>query len=127
MNKQEIFDKAARGVLEQGGPSIDEDGCMYRAPNGRKCAAGHLIADEHYNPRCENGVVDPQEYGTGYAARCVRKALIASGVPPELHLFVRSLQKAHDEVSTNASFMSDWTSRMRDIAAAHGLNTEVFA
>jgi hypothetical protein len=45
-------------VIEQGCQSgdRDEDGdyqCLYRGPNGTKCAVGHLIADELYTPEIE--------------------------------------------------------------------------
>lgn len=57
MNKQEMFDTAVLGILNQGGISISEDGiCLYRNPNGRKCAAGFLIPDEYYYPDMEKKI-----------------------------------------------------------------------
>ena len=50
MTRQEMFDKAYRGLAAQSfrpskkeGPSGD---CVYRGPNGMKCAVGFLIDDE---------------------------------------------------------------------------------
>lgn len=51
MNAQEFFDTTVTVLRAQGGPSINEKGvCLYRGPNGRKCAAGIHITDEEYDP-----------------------------------------------------------------------------
>lgn len=57
LTKQEIFDKAYKGVIEQGGPSIlpgVDVKCRYRDRQGRKCALGHCIPDEKYMPEFEH-------------------------------------------------------------------------
>jgi len=56
MSMQQLFEDAIVPVIEQGGGSYDFDhlSCLYRGPNGRKCAIGHLIPDELYNKRMEN-------------------------------------------------------------------------
>lgn len=61
MDKQEIFDTVVRHLAQQGHravakPSIlsSEPVCMYRTPNGSKCAFGALIPDAVYDPRMEN-------------------------------------------------------------------------
>ena len=61
MNRQEIFDKIYLHLIEQGRKSIDSDGqCMYRSPDGDKCAIGCLIPDELYTPELEgNGANMP--------------------------------------------------------------------
>ncbi len=47
--RQDHFNKAYLGVIAQGGPSYDrnvQDGvgsCLYLAPNGNKCAVGHIL------------------------------------------------------------------------------------
>lgn len=53
MTPQEIFNTVAKHLIAQGQPAMDmdEDGelqCMYRAPDGSKCAFGVLIPDEIY-------------------------------------------------------------------------------
>lgn len=44
------------------GKSIDENGnCVYRGPDGKKCAVGLFIPDEFYDPMLENsapGILD---------------------------------------------------------------------
>lgn len=55
MNKQEMFTKVWRGLEAQKWEKsrADKIGCLYRGPNGMKCAAGHLIPDEKYKPKIE--------------------------------------------------------------------------
>ena len=55
MNHQDIFTKAYLSLASQGfKKSVNtHDHCMYRAPNGLKCAIGHLIPDELYHPGLE--------------------------------------------------------------------------
>jgi len=50
---QEVFDVAVEGVILQGGPSVSGRSCVYRARNGRECAAGQLIPDNLYGPEWE--------------------------------------------------------------------------
>lgn len=57
MNAQEIFDTVFTKLYEQGKQSVDPElphTCMYRGPDGMKCAAGFLIPDELYRPEMEN-------------------------------------------------------------------------
>ena len=88
---QQVFDHVYGALKKQGRRSVRADNpyfCYYRALNGDKCAAGHLIADEYYDPAFE-------DYDTLNPG--VREALIKSGVSKEHLELVRSLQKAHDE------------------------------
>lgn len=48
---QEVFDKACTAIIAQGMRSSEDfdneySGCLYRGPNGLKCAIGHLLSDE---------------------------------------------------------------------------------
>jgi hypothetical protein len=56
MTPQEIFEKVLEGISSQGYKKSESitGRCMYRGPNGLKCAAGHLIPDEMYNPMMES-------------------------------------------------------------------------
>lgn len=57
--EQEVFDQVAKHMLTQNKRSKDirgelsYDGCLYRSPDGLKCAAGCLIADDEYDPKFE--------------------------------------------------------------------------
>lgn len=49
--KQEAFDIAVEGIRGQEyQPSERNYTCLYRGPEGRKCALGFLITDEEYSP-----------------------------------------------------------------------------
>jgi hypothetical protein len=51
---QEIFDTVVAHLRKQGCKSEDEDGCLYRTPDGLSCAVGALIPKEAYSPDMEN-------------------------------------------------------------------------
>ncbi len=59
-NNQEVFDYVVAALRKQGRKSLVFDSatkkelCSYRGEEGKKCAAGHLIPDEDYNPTWEN-------------------------------------------------------------------------
>ena len=53
MTLQEIFDKVATHLLTQPRSINDVGDCLYRGPDGKKCAAGILIPDEEYNSMME--------------------------------------------------------------------------
>lgn len=55
MNIQEIFNKIVTHLREQNCKSYDPNraSCMYRGPNGTKCAVGCLIPDEIYSREME--------------------------------------------------------------------------
>lgn len=48
MTPQEIFDTVATHLFAQGKQAVSDGACVYRAPDGSKCAIGCLIADEFY-------------------------------------------------------------------------------
>lgn len=123
MTKQEIFDKVWCGILAQGQPSMDESDrfCMYRGADGRKCAAGHLIDDEHYHRNLELVAVD-----FGYFNNEVVEALQNSigTLDNELVVLIRELQIAHDTSSSEraANFVSSFQARAEGVATRFGLN-----
>ena len=56
--KQEVFEHVVTALLKQNKRSmgVNEEGtgtCLYRSSDGSKCAAGHCIGDDEYNPRFE--------------------------------------------------------------------------
>jgi hypothetical protein len=64
-SEQQLFDTVVNHLRKQGAKSIayNEDGtpklqygntkCLYRSPDGKKCAAGAAITDEQYKPEME--------------------------------------------------------------------------
>lgn len=121
MTQQEILDTVVRGIRAQGGPSVaatpprgfvsSRPGtpfCAYRGANGRKCAAGHLIADADYRPAFEGRAPDS----------------LGPGVFPNDPL-VSELQVAHDNcaesTASDADFLRDFEVEVRKLAASFGL------
>ena len=52
---QEHFNIAYLAVIKQGKPAVNDLGnCVYRAPDGSKCALGHLIKDEDYKKEMDS-------------------------------------------------------------------------
>lgn len=107
MNRQEIFDKAWNGLKAQGfRRSADEHGsCLYRGPNGLKCAIGHCISDEAFNHRWEGSRDEPF------------KAAGVGGWGSQKYEWAIELQNAHD----TASDPSDMEGGLRRFAKKHKL------
>lgn len=132
MNEQEFFDTTVIALRAQGGPSINEKGvCLYRGPNGRKCAAGIHITDEEYDPR-----MDPQKLHTLLAERAVggKWAWLSSDHVLRLHWrLAGQLQGAHDKaaraikpeenmaIREGAEFFEVLEPELRSIARDYGL------
>lgn len=71
LTMQQIFDKVVTHLRTQKIPSIEAGDCLYRGPNGLKCAVGALITDEAYKDSLEDLPV---------REKLVMEALVNSGV-----------------------------------------------
>lgn len=88
---QQAFNKAYLGLKAQGFErSHENEACLYRGPDGKKCAIGHVIPDEHYRPEMEDGSVF-------YIAQRCPEALPVGlrGMPAQRAL--HRLQRCHDQ------------------------------
>lgn len=110
LTKQDIFNIAANGLLKQGKKSVDGLSCLYRGPNGLKCAVGMLIPDNLYQDRFE---------GSSAGESGVINALIKVGVPNTIEYanFLEHLQAVHDYPDTD-----DWDYELVNFAHYYGLN-----
>lgn len=120
LTDQELFDTVAKHLFAQNEPSMMGDGsgdmqCAYRGDHGRKCAAGCVLPDKHYNHLMEGNSVGHETVSPIFRAY----------VTPSLSL-LRQLQVVHDDSVT--SEQSNWSStdKMRRaltrIADEHGLS-----
>jgi hypothetical protein len=100
---QEVFDQVAGHLLRQMQCSTNGGWCMYRGPDGLKCAAGCLIGDDEYDIR------RMEERGWD--------KLVSSGCVPHEHKeLIENLQDAHDSGDTVG-----WREKLEIIADRHGL------
>lgn len=85
--RQELFNLAYLGLAAQGWKRsyTEEDGCVYRGPDGAKCAIGHCIPDYKYRKYFESNTVNDE------------RVLLAARIAPEDEIFAGNLQAAHDK------------------------------
>jgi hypothetical protein len=89
---QRIFTKAVTKLTQQNARATSEDGefCLYRARNGHRCAAGHLIDDEHYHESLERRTSNTPGVSTALA-----KSWGGRLTTRQMHL-IGHLQGVHD-------------------------------
>lgn len=134
-SKQETFDTVVSFLIAQGKPAKGRDGCMYRGPDGTKCAAGCLIPDEMYSEDMEGGGIGirlvnypkPLPYSWEWRSKMVSSVLANCGHDLEL---VNDLQYAHDDstligwprLSTSAdTFLDEFKRRAQSVAQRFNL------
>ena len=93
---QELYDFVVAAIVKQGRPSVgDNDRCLYRGPDGLKCAAGHVIPDSVYSPvEMEN-----QDISGLCSQRLLPKSLIRHAA------LLSSLQVCHDGPASSNDFI----------------------
>lgn len=107
-SRQQTFDKVVSHLRAQGRQACCSSGsCMYRAPDGSRCAAGILIADEHYSPALE---------GRNSSTPEVIRALVDSGVSEGDLSLVDDLQAVHDGCTPQ-----HWEGELARVARVHRL------
>lgn len=105
---QDVYDFVVRHLLRQGRPSVEHPGspssrCLYRSPDGLKCAVGCLLTDEEATPAIE-----------GHEAVQILPKRLRAHVG-----LLQDLQGVHDD---------QWTrlrARLRDTARLHNLSPAV--
>lgn len=111
--EQNMFDHICKCLSIQKQRSMELDGsscggdCLYRGPNGRRCAIGHCIKNSEY--RVDMELSSPVEI-----AEVVPSLSWMSGK------FMDYLQKCHDESTTSTKLKS----RLRDVAKRFELKSE---
>jgi hypothetical protein len=118
MNAQEIFDKTLFHLRKQKVASVNaEGGCMYRGPNGVRCAAGIHIPPEIYDPEMEGLTVDR------LIDRLIDFPEVLDYFQENTWLLVQ-MQTAHDDYMPRSVIdsISRWEVRMLQIAKSFNLN-----
>ena len=110
--RQQLFDVVAAHLLRQNKKSMDAAGfCMYRAPDGCKCAIGCLIPDEMYYSYLEKRGI------RALAEHFIVPAYIYN--PDNLPLLV-ALQRIHDTLS-----VEHWPHALIRTSARYGLEFNI--
>ena len=109
MTKQEIFDRVARHLLTQKKHAMVNDACVYRTPDGLKCAIGCLIPNELYTPEIE-----------GYSATKCQVVHVLLKVGISCIAFLNELQIVHDTYDVD-----DWAPQLRRVAVKQKLSYAV--
>lgn len=116
---QRIFDKAFKGLQSQGFVrSTLRGACQYRGLDGLRCAIGHVLPDDVYEPSMEGNNV-----GYLLCEEDFRKRFEGSQDPAAKDLlgadedFLAEMQDAHDE-SCSAYTMEKY---LKSVAADWGL------
>ena len=105
--EQQVFDQVATHLLTQNKRSANEKGeCMYRGPEGLKCAAGCLIADD--------------EYEQVFEGNSWRWFMVGGRVSRNCSGLINNLQSCHDLIDVN-----QWRESLKSIASRFKLSTEV--
>jgi hypothetical protein len=118
VNMQEAFDRAAKGIIDQGEPAMDEnESCTFRmiADDGTvlRCNVGQLIDDDEYRINFELGGVSFINERLGW------------GLPAS---FLTDLQQAHDDATCGTfwdGFMAGYKEKMQMVAHDYGLNDAI--
>lgn len=114
LSNQEVFDKVARHLLIQGKQSLnsgkgDTPICLYRGPNGLKCAIDCLLSDDLAE------AFDKRQDSTSVVSLSVDGLLPEDLREVDLALLIR-LQGLHDDAS-----VLDWPKGLMQIAGAFEL------
>ena len=130
MKPQEIFNKAAVHLMGMDGPSLDQDSdaCVYRGKdedcefNGKMCAVGLFIKDEHYDCGFEGN--DLNRNGDSDIANAVAKSWGQERLTDDQLNLLTDLQYAHDETSRGSSLIPDHTWSSNIVASLDGVATK---
>ena len=105
MNRRVIYETVRQHLLTQRAKSQTGGDCLYRGPNGLKCAIGCLIPDEVYKPDMESlDVMGMLKLWPNHPFSDIRD------------LFLRDLQCIHDNLEPEY-----WTSALDDFAHRYNL------
>jgi hypothetical protein len=108
---QELYDFVVAAIVKQGRPSVgSNDRCLYRGPDGLKCAYGHVHPDSMYSEKMESRNVE----------RLSELNLIPKSLFPHKKL-LKNLQADHDAATPYECFMGKFLSFSMQTALSFGL------
>ena len=122
MNNQEIFNRVLSHIRLQKVQAVgSREQCVYRGPEGTKCAVGCLIPDDVYNADMEGSVIREVMYNSMYVP-ALKDSLDAIGIHQDQYPLLAQLQDAHDGENQVVDWnLPNWEDEMREIANAFNL------
>jgi hypothetical protein len=125
---QKFFNETYRRIVAQGkaAGAVDDSHfiCMYRAPDGSKCAAGQWISDEEYSPEFEG-----KSISSLFSTECENR--LPSGHVLDVYRgLAHDCQSAHDYAArgqtlerhfADGTFLDIFRSNMEVVAQRRGL------
>jgi len=117
LDRQAVLEATTMAIVTQGGPSFGPGTrCVYHSADGRKCAIGHLIADEFYDETLEGEpVID------GTIAEIVSRSLGVEIGMDDIW-FLDELQRTHDNASQRRNnFFQVWCMLLKDLCKKYDL------
>ena len=115
MTPQEVFDKVVSHLRKQGCRSETDKknvagniSCLYRGPNGTKCAAGCLIDDEDFDPEMDSGYPVSDLFA--------KWPVVADKIGRDNQDLLTTLQNIHDE-----DMLVEWENGFKYCANKFGL------
>lgn len=112
LNRQLIFDTVMKRLREQGQPSFEHGSCAYLTNKGHKCAFGHLMNMDDYDPAFEDNAVSPPRHNARpeqiFMAQRIRNAMdpqFGTFETDDDLTFIGDVQrKLHDEIADEPNF-----------------------
>lgn len=113
MTSQEVFNKVVSHLRKQGCKSEGEKAvghiiCLYRGPNGTKCAAGCLIDDEDFDPE--------MDFGYGVADLFEKWPVVSDKIGRDNQRLLSRLQIIHDSYE-----VAEWETYFAECAMKYDL------
>ena len=97
LTQQQAFELAFAALWKQNERCLVDGVCRYRGTDGTKCAVGHLIPDEDYEPEWDNRT-DPKVTSLDVIRLIVGKVHDFRDLP--IFFLQRMQQEMHDELSS---------------------------
>lgn len=123
---QDIFEFTTTELLKQGKASMMSEfgisSCLYRHPDGLKCAVGHLIDDEFYDEEMENQPCQSRIVWPSIIKSVQKKYNIdLNELDANLGTVLSFMQVAHDDYLTKGVEL--YKKQIVEVAEEFGLST----
>lgn len=114
VSSQAVFDATVIHLFQQGQQAIANQICLYRSPNGMKCAVGVHIRDDEYSEKMENKMVINLKDAN----------LLPSRLIPHLKLLI-DLQDFHDDSDNWRENDRTFKNKLKAIAEKYRLSSTI--